>query len=203
MRLTQPMFLSFLSFKNQKPDLSKLGSETYTRKMNAPLFHNRICKVCSLVAATLILPSLAYAQNNQGDNNQGDDLFSNNGLSYLITITDASTEMFTARGVLTFHADHTVSAILSGQGGPTVFFSSQLGSWKFGNAGGLVARTIFFDFTNVIIDRLDYTATFASNRTQVTGTITITNFAPFTADPLDGGGTVFGHFNFTGTLVTP
>ena len=202
MRLTQPMFLSFLPFKNQKPDLSKLGSETYTRKMNAPLFHNRICKVCSLVAATLILPSLAYAQNNQGDNNQGDDLFSNNGLSYLITITDASTGMFTARGVLTFHADHTVSSILSGQGGP-VFFSSQLGSWKFGHAGGLVARTIFFDFTNVIIDRLDYTATFASNRTQVTGTITITDFAPFTADPLDGGGTVFGHFNFTGTLVTP
>jgi hypothetical protein len=67
MRLTQPMFLSFLSFKNPKPDLSKLGSETYTRKMKAPLFHNRICKVCSLVAATLILPTLAYAQNNQGN----------------------------------------------------------------------------------------------------------------------------------------
>jgi hypothetical protein len=67
MRLTQPMFLSFLSFKNQKPDLSKLGSETYTKKMNAPLFHNCICKVCSLVAATLILPTLAYAQNNQGN----------------------------------------------------------------------------------------------------------------------------------------
>ena len=198
MRLTQPMFRSFLSFKNPKPDLSKLGSETYTRKMKASLFHNRICKVCSLVAATLILPSLAYAQNNQGD-----DQFSNHGLSYLITITDASTGAFVARGVLTFHADHTVSSILTGQGGPAVFFSSQLGSWKFGNAGGLVARTIFFDFTNVIIDRLDYTATFASNRTQVTGTITITDFAPFTADPLDGGGTVFGHFNFTGTLVTP
>ena len=181
--------------------------------MNAPLFHNRICKVCSLVAATLILPSLAYTQNNQGDNNQGDTLFSNNGLSYLITLTDPSTGAFVTRGVLTFHADHTVSSILSGQGQPTVifqdqkltssFFSSQLGSWKFGNAGGLVARTIFFDFTNVIIDRLDYTATFASNRTQVTGTITITFFTSFTADPLDGGGTVFGHFNFTGTLVTP
>ena len=171
--------------------------------MNAPLFHNRICKVCTLVAATLILPSLAYAQNNQGDNNQGDDLFSNNGLSYLITLTDASTGAFVTREVLTFHADHTVSAIASGQGGPTVFFSSQLGSWKFGHAGGLVARTIFFDFTNVIIDRLDYTATFASNRTQVTGTITITDFAPFTADPLGEGGTPFGHFNFTGTLVTP
>jgi hypothetical protein len=67
MRLTQPMFLSFLSFKNQKPDLSKLGSKTYTRKMNIPLFHNRIRKVCTLVAATLILPTLAYADNNQDD----------------------------------------------------------------------------------------------------------------------------------------
>jgi len=176
--------------------------------MKAPLFHNRIRKVCALAAATLILPSLAYAQNNQGDNNQGDnnqgdDLYSNNGLSYLITITDASTGAFVARGMLTFHADHTVSSILTGQGGP-VFFSSQLGSWRFGNAGGLVARTIFFDFTNVIIDRLDYTATFASNRTQVTGTITITDFLGFTADPLDGGGFhPFGVFNFTGTLVTP
>jgi hypothetical protein len=171
--------------------------------MNPALFHNCIRKVCTLVAATLILPSLAYAQNNQGDNNQGDDLYSNNGLSYLITITDASTGAFVARGMLTFHADHTVSSILTGQGGP-VFFSSQLGSWRFGNAGGLVARTIFFDFTNVIIDRLDYTATFASNRTQVTGTITITDFLGFTADPLDGGGyQPFGVFNYTGTLVTP
>jgi hypothetical protein len=172
--------------------------------VNVERIHNRIRRVCALVTATLILPSLSYAQNNQGDNNQGDDLFSNNGLSYLITITNApDTQPLMARGVLTFHADHTVSSILSGQVQTTVVFSSQLGSWKFGNAGGLVARTIFFDFTNVIIDRLDYTATFASNRTQVTGTITITDFAPFTADPLDGGGTVFGHFNFTGTLVTP
>ena len=35
--------------------------------MNPPLFHHRICKLCTLVAATLILPALAYAQNNQGD----------------------------------------------------------------------------------------------------------------------------------------
>ena len=39
--------------------------------MNLPLFHNRICKVCSLFAATLILAALAYADNNQGDD-QGD-----------------------------------------------------------------------------------------------------------------------------------
>jgi hypothetical protein len=182
--------------------------------VNLERIHYIFRKVCTLVAATLILPSLSYAQNNQGDNNQGDDLFSNNGLSYLITLTSTDIQPpIVARGVLTFHADHTVSSILSGQGQPTVifqdqkltssFFSSQLGSWKFGNAGGLVARTIFFDFTNMFIDRLDYTATFASHRRQVTGTITITFFTSFTAGPLDGGGTVLGHFNFTGTLVTP
>ena len=190
--------------------------------MNLDRFQNRIRKACVLVAATLILPSLSYAQNNQGDNNQGDDLFSNNGLSYLITITSDTQPPI--RGVLTFHADHTVSSILSSQGQPTVtlakaattppndggikvtssFFSSQLGSWKFGNAGGLVARTIFFDFTNGFIDRLDYTATFTSDRTQVTGTITVTFFKSFTDDPLNGTPDgVFPLFNFTGTLVTP
>ena len=35
--------------------------------MNPSLFHNRICKVCTLVAATLILPTLAYADNNRSD----------------------------------------------------------------------------------------------------------------------------------------
>jgi hypothetical protein len=36
----------------------------------------------------------------------------------------------------------------------------------------------------------------------VTGTITLTLF-PLQANSLDGGGTVAGSFNFTGTLVTP
>ena len=33
-----------------------------------PIVHKRICKICALVAATLILPVLAYAG---GGNNQG------------------------------------------------------------------------------------------------------------------------------------
>jgi hypothetical protein len=170
--------------------------------MKAALFHNRIRKVCALAAATLILPSLAYAQNNQGN-----DLFSNNGLTYLVTITDASTGAFVARSLLTFHADHTMSAILSGQGGPMFQFSSQLGSWKFSATGAkkevLVARTIFVEFPSFGLARLDYTATFASDRTQVRGTLTVTDFHDLMANPLDGGGILVGHFNFTGTLVTP
>ena len=118
---------------------------------------------------------------------------------------------FVARGVLTFHADHTVSSILSVQEGGHVQFSSQLGSWKFGNAGGLVARTIWFAFPNpsaipvvvARVTRVDYTATFEWNGTTVKGTFTITD------SPIDGplvGGGIPGTqatFTFTGTLVTP
>jgi hypothetical protein len=133
---------------------------------------------------------------------QVNTLLSNNGLAYLITITDAQ-GAFASRGVLTFHADHTMSAINSEQGGPTFFFTSQLGSWKSGNAGSLLARTIDFDFPpNADVARLDYTVNFSSDRTQVTGTIALRTF-PLQGDPLDGDGTVVGIFTFIGTLVTP
>ena len=122
------------------------------------------------------------------------------GASYLTTIT-TTTGAFEARGVLTFHADSTVSAISSAQGGP-FFFSSQLGSWKPDGEGGLVARTIDFDFPNVDVARLDYTVKFAADGTQVKGTVTLTTF-PLMGNPLDGGGTVAGHFTFVGNLVKP
>src|SRR5262249_26520657 len=51
------------------------------------------------------------------------------GATYLLTITDATTGVFASRGALTLHGDHTLSAIDSGQGGPTFLFSSQLGAW--------------------------------------------------------------------------
>ena len=124
------------------------------------------------------------------------------GASYLITVT-TSTGAFASRGVLTFHADSTMSAIDSGQGGPTFFFSSQLGSWKPDGEGGLVARTIDFNFPpNADVARLDYTVKFAQDGRQVTGTITLRTF-PLQSNPLDGGGTVVGSFTFVGNLVTP
>jgi hypothetical protein len=105
--------------------------------------------------------------------------------------------------VFTFHADFTMSAIDSGQGGPTFFFSSQLGSWKPDARDGLVARTIDFDFPpNADVARLDYTVKFSADGTQISGTITLTTF-PLQSNPLDGGGTVAGHFTFVGNLVTP
>jgi hypothetical protein len=125
------------------------------------------------------------------------------GATYLITITDAQ-GAFASRAVITLHSDRTLSAIDSGQGGPTFPFSSQLGAWKPDGKGGVVGRTLDFDFpqSQGTMARLDYTFTFSANTTQVTGTITLTSF-PLQGDPLDGGGTVLGEFTFTGMRVTP
>jgi hypothetical protein len=91
----------------------------------------------------------------------------------------------------------------SGQGGPTYFFSSQLGTWGFTQAG-LVGRTIDFDYPSSAggadVARLDYTFKFAS-KGSISGTITVYYF-PLTADPLGSGGTSGGTFTFTGYLVT-
>jgi hypothetical protein len=124
------------------------------------------------------------------------------GATYLITIKDA-TGAFASRGVITLHRDRTLSAIDSGQGGPTFFFTSQLGAWGHDGKGGVVGRTLDFDFPpSADVARLDYTFTFSSDGTHVTGTIKLTSF-PLQGNPLDGGGTVEGQFTFTGTLVTP
>ena len=132
---------------------------------------------------------------------QDDDSRGFRGASYVTTVKDSAGN-FASRGVITLHADHTMSVIDSGQGGPTFFFSSQLGSWKFGK-GGLVGRTIDFDYPpNADVARADYTLTFGQDGKQISGTITLTTF-PLQADPLGGGGTVVGTFTFTGELITP
>jgi hypothetical protein len=147
--------------------------------------------VLALLATAVSVPSL-HAQNN---NDQGAS-----GASYLTTVK-TSIGTFASRGVITLHADHTMSVIDSGQGGP-FFFSSQLGSWKPAN-GGVVARTIDFNFPpNAAVARLDYTISFSQDLNQVTGTITLTAF-PLQGNPLDGGGTLVGTFTFTGQLIKP
>jgi hypothetical protein len=79
--------------------------------MKPALFHKRICKVCSLVAATLILPALAYAQNNQG--NGGINLGVPNG-TYIYTISGSyNGAPLAASGRETFLANAT------GTGGTT------------------------------------------------------------------------------------
>src|SRR5262249_29728053 len=103
--------------------------------------------------------------------------------------------------VITLHTDHTMSVIDSGQGGPALFFSSQLGSLRPDGKGGLVAKTIDFNFPPAGVARLDYTITFDKHG-NAAGTITLTAF-PLTGNPLDGGGTVVGTFTFVGQLIQP
>jgi hypothetical protein len=50
------------------------------------------------------------------------------GATYLITVLTAAGE-FESRVVITLHGDRTLSAIDALQGGPTFFFTSQLGAW--------------------------------------------------------------------------
>jgi hypothetical protein len=127
---------------------------------------------------------------------------SRHGATYITTVKDSSGNFFT-RTVLTLHADHTMSVVAADQGGPTFFFTSQLGSWKPDGKGGVVAKTIDFDFPpNADVARIDYTISFAGDHDRVTGTETLTTF-PLQGNPLDGGGTLLGTFTFTGELVKP
>jgi len=124
------------------------------------------------------------------------------GIAFLTTITDANTGAFSSRSVVTLHADHSMSAIDSGQGGPGVQFSSQLGGWHTSPNAGVIGRTLDFSFPQAGIARVDYNFT-SLTKDGVTGTITLTVFG-LHDDPQGSGGTVVGHFNFTGVpIVVP
>jgi hypothetical protein len=122
--------------------------------------------------------------------------------TFLIIITNAN-GAFASRSVITLHADHTVAVIDSGQEGAGVPFSSQLGVWKNTPGGGAAARTIdwSFPFATQGSARVDYTFSAGIPNDQVQGSIVLTFFPPG-GNPLDGGGTAGGTFNFTGTRVT-
>jgi len=122
------------------------------------------------------------------------------GGTYLTTITDAGTGAFASRSVLTLYADHSMVSIDSGQGGPGAQFSSQMGAWATSPNAGVVGRTLDFSFPQAGIARVDYNFT-AVTKDQVSGTITLTVFG-LHDDPQGSGGTVVGHFNFTGARVT-
>ena len=123
------------------------------------------------------------------------------GATYLTTITNASAGAFSSRSLITLHTDHSFVAVDSGQGGPGVQFSSQQGNWAQSPGATITARTLDFSFPpNAGIARVDYDITTVSADT-LSGTITLTLF-PLNGDPLGGGGTSAGTFNFTGTRVT-
>ena len=115
--------------------------------MNPPYFHNRICKVCSLVAATLILPALAYAQNNQGDAGHiklgvpnGTYVFQDSG--YVPPTPGATTLVpLGAAGRLTFFDNGTTSGLVSFSIGGTVFSHVRLKGTFTVNGDGSVSET--------------------------------------------------------------
>lgn len=123
--------------------------------------------------------------------------------TFLVTITDASSGVFSSRSVITLHRDHSVAVIDSGQEGGPVPFSSQLGVWTQGAGGVVEARTIDFSFPFATQGsaRVDYKFNGGISGNQVQGSIVLT-FFPANGNPLDGGGTPGGTFNFTGTRVT-
>jgi hypothetical protein len=159
------------------------------QQLRLPAFFSAIV---ALGSVALLSPSHASAQS----------AVSPNGATYLTTVTDSS-GAFTTRTVLTLHADHTMSVVAADQGGPTSFFTSQLGSWKPDGKGGVVAKTLDFDYPpNADVVRIDYTISFDPDHDRASGTETLTAF-PLQGNPLDGGGTSLGTFTFTGELVKP
>jgi len=154
--------------------------------------HVRTFAVLGVCVLGLGVFTALYGQDNGQDNGRS-------GATYLTTVTNANTGAFSSRSVITLHADHSLTVIDSGQGGPGIQFSGQQGSWAQAPGGGVEARTLDFSFPSAGIARVDYNFT-TVNKDQVSGTITLTVFG-LTDNPLDGGGTVVGMFNFTGTRV--
>jgi hypothetical protein len=146
----------------------------------------------------LLHPYTATAQ----DDNPG----FGHGASYLTTVTDAN-GIFVTRTVITLHADHTMSVVGADSGGPTYFFTGELGSWKPDGKGGAVGRTIDFDFfvghpvyPNGDVVRVDYTMSVQND--GIVGTHTVTIF-PLQENPFGDGGINLVTSHFTGQLITP
>lgn len=159
--------------------------------------HPRLWVALSIVALLAAVGSVALSRAQDA----GDPGFS--GGSYVITNRDSEGNFF-SRGVITLHADHTLSIIDSAQGGPTYFFSSQLGSWKPDGRGRIVAKTVDFDYPpNADVAGLDFTFELSRDGSHLTGTELITFYPLENGNPQGGGGTVFGTFTITGEWIRP
>ena len=98
-----------------------------------------------LSALTLILAAASFPSLCPSKAMAGDVPSDRNGASYLATSTDSNGN-FRARFVFTLHADHTMSVVNSNSGGPTAYFTTELGSWRPEGSDAAVGSTIDFDF---------------------------------------------------------
>ena len=109
------------------------------------------------------------------------------GGACLLTFTDNQGD-FLAREVVVLHADHTMSAVDSGQDGPQYIYSSQLGVWKPDGPGKIIARTFDFDYQpSADLARIDFALNLAPDRRHLTGTVRICTFPLETGNVQDGG----------------
>ena len=107
------------------------------------------CKVCSLVAVTLILPALAYAQNNQGNGPginpgvpNGTYVFTESG--YLVAPPPPGITgqvPVTSVGRTTYFPDGTVSGIATFSFGGEVFSVTFIGTFTVNKDGSVSATT--------------------------------------------------------------
>ena len=131
--------------------------------------HLRLC--AKLGALTLVVAAawvaLLHPYYYKATANDGNPRFGD-GASYLTTVTDSNGN-FRTRTVITLHADHTMSVVGADSGGPTYYFTSELGSWRPDGKGGAVGRTLDFDlyghtvYPNGDVARIDYTISFQND----------------------------------------
>jgi hypothetical protein len=166
--------------------------------------HQRLCAklgALTLVVAAAWVALLHPYKATANDDNPG----FGHGASYLTTVTDSNGN-FVTRTVITLHADHTMSVVGADSGGPTYYFTSELGSWRPDGKGGAVGRTLDFDlyghtvYPNGDVARIDYTISFQND--GIVGTHTVTIF-PLQGNPFGGGGTYLVTSDFTGQLIRP
>jgi hypothetical protein len=167
--------------------ISKKERKVHMKKVRLPIAIGAV--------ALLVLGWFALSPQKAGANLQGGNVVGAG--SYLATITVAGTGEFASRSVITIHNDRTGTVIDSGQEGGSPAFSSQQGVWTpDGNSTDLT--TLDFSFPpGANIARVDYHINPGPGLGNINGTITLTVF-PLNGDPLNGGGTVVGQFNFTG-----
>jgi hypothetical protein len=139
-------------------DTTEVSGRVTADEVNLDRFYNRIRKVCALVAATLILPTLAYAQNNQG-NDQGNGRPGVPNGTYVFTnsgwvpehpdqhpVVDGQVPIAGA-GRVTFFANGTLSGVSGFTAGGQVFSVTQAGTFT-PNGDGSFSETVIITSIN-------------------------------------------------------